>query len=59
MTHVGPWFNSHYGLTEILDASRTAYERHGITRVLFFDKGYLSQILDGRNASLSCISRSF
>lgn len=50
MTHVGPWFNLYYGLTEILEASRTANKRHGIIRVLFFDKGYLSQILERQRA---------
>ena len=40
------------GLTRILDTAIPANSRLGITGVLFFDRGYFGQILEGKRADV-------
>ena len=39
-------------LAKIVDASKAQTEPHGITGILFFDKGYYGQILEGERVAV-------
>ncbi len=41
-----------WGLTAILDVSVTSNKRHAVTGILFYDKGYFGQILEGTRSAV-------
>lgn len=41
-----------WGLTSIIDASTTWNKMHSVSGILFFDKGYFGQILEGTRSAV-------
>jgi len=41
-----------WGVTAILDVSVTSNKRHSVTGILFYDKGYFGQILEGTRSAV-------